>query len=302
MRKFNDKVFLFLLLLFVWNTASAQDEDLLSLLGDEKPRKEITKNAFKSTRVINNQSMEFLSPGTMDFIILHRFGQISEGMGNFFGLDQASMRMALDFGIMQNLMVGIGRSTYKKELDAFVKFAPIRQSTGSNSFPATIAISAGTTLNTLPWSDPARENFFTSRLAYYTQVIIGRKFNQNLSLQISPTMVHTNLVASQSIPNDVFASSLGGRVKVSKRMALTFDYTYVISGIDKTVYKDPLSFGLDIETGGHVFQLHFSNSTGMNERAFITETTGSWDKAEIRFGFNLSRMFQLKKQKEHSTQ
>lgn len=298
MEKFLNRISVFLLFLFVWTKASAQEEDLLNLLGTQEPRKEITKNAFKSTRVINNQSMEFLSPGTMDFIILHRFGQISEGMGNFFGLDQASMRMALDFGIMQNLMVGIGRSTYKKELDGFVKFAPIRQSTGPNNFPATIAISAGTTLNTLPWSDPARKNYFTSRLAYYTQVIIGRKFNQNLSLQISPTMVHNNLVASQSIPNDVFASSLGGRVKVSKRMALTFDYTYVISGIDKNVYKDPLSFGLDIETGGHVFQLHFSNSTGMNERAFITETTGSWDKAEIRFGFNLSRMFQIKKQKE----
>jgi hypothetical protein len=298
MKKLKQVILISLLLPISYNNASAQEEDLLDLLGKDKPQKEIIKNAFKSTRVINSQSMEFLSPGTMDFIILHRFGQISEGLGNFFGLDQASMRMALDFGIMQNLMIGIGRSTYKKELDGFVKYAPIRQSTGPNSFPATIAISAGTTLNTLPWSDPARKNYFSSRLAYYTQVIIGRKFNQNISLQLSPTMVHNNLVASQAMPNDVFASTLGGRVKVSKRMALTFDYTYVISGIDKNVYKDPLSFGLDIETGGHVFQLHFSNSTGMNERAFITETTGSWDKAEIRFGFNLSRMFQIKKQKE----
>jgi hypothetical protein len=298
MKSFSSTVYLFILFLISWNTASAQDEDLLKLLGEEKPKREITKNAFKSTRVINSQSMEFLSPGTMDFIILHRFGQISEGMGNFFGLDQASMRMALDFGIMQNLMVGIGRSTYKKELDAFIKYAPIRQSTGLNNFPATIAISAGTTLNTLPWSDPLRQNYFTSRLAYYTQVIIGRKFNENFSLQLSPTMVHNNLVSLQTIPNDVFATSLGGRVKVSKRMALTFDYTYIIQGVDKNTFKDPLSIGLDIETGGHVFQLHFSNSTGMNERAFITETTGSWDKAEIRFGFNLSRMFQIKKQKE----
>ena len=300
MKKFSSSVFVFILFLITWNTAMAQDEDLLKLLGEEAPKREITKNAFKSTRVINSQSMEFLSPGTMDFIILHRFGQISEGMGNFFGLDQASMRMALDFGIMQNLMVGVGRSTYKKELDAFIKYAPIRQSTGLNSFPATIAISAGTTLNTLPWSDPTRTNYFTSRLAYYTQVIIGRKFNENFSLQISPTMVHNNLVSLQTIPNDVFATSLGARIKVSKRMALTFDYTYIIQGVDKSTYKDPLSFGLDIETGGHVFQLHFSNSTGMNERAFITETTGSWDKAEIRFGFNLSRMFQIKKKRETS--
>lgn len=219
-------------------------------------------------------------------------------MSNFFGLDQASMRMALDFGLRDNLMVGIGRSTYKKEVDGFIKYAPIRQSTGVNSFPVTIAISGGTTLNTLPWSDPARQNYFTSRMAYYTQLIIGRKFSDKFSLQLSPTMVHQNLVASSIMPNDVFAAGIGGRYKVSKRMALTWDYSYLLYGVDMELYNNPLSIGVDIETGGHVFQLHFSNSTGMNERAFLTETTGSWDKTEIRFGFNLSRMFQIKKKKE----
>lgn len=296
------RIYLFILFLLIWNTAMAQEEDLLKLVGEDKPKREITKNAFKSTRVINSQSMEFLSPGTMDFIILHRFGQISEGMGNFFGLDQASMRMAFDFGLMQNLMVGVGRSTYKKELDGFIKYAPIRQSTGTHSFPATIAFSAGTTMNTLPWSDPGRINFFSSRLAYYGQVIIGRKFSENFSMQISPTIVHNNLAPLQAISNDVYAAGFGGRIKVSKRMALTWDYSYLIYGVNKTDYKDPLSIGVDIETGGHVFQLHFSNSTGMNERAFLTETTGSWEKAEIRFGFNLSRMFQIKKQKGQAKQ
>lgn len=300
MKRVSSTIYLFMLFLLTWNTAIAQEEDLLKLVGEDKPKREITKNAFKATRVINSQSMEFLSPGTMDFIILHRFGQISEGMGNFFGFDQASMRMAFDFGLLQNLMVGIGRSTYKKELDGFIKFAPIRQSTGTHSFPATIAITAGTTMNTLPWSDPGRINFFSSRLAYYGQVIIGRKFSETFSLQLSPTMVHNNLVAEQTMSNDAFAAGIGGRVKVSKRLALTWDYSRLIYGVDKNVYNDPLSVGLDIETGGHVFQLHFSNSTGMNERAFITETTGSWEKAEIRFGFNLSRMFQIKKQKEIS--
>lgn len=300
MKRVSSTIYLFMLFLLTWNTAIAQEEDLLKLVGEDKPKREITKNAFKATRVINSQSMEFLSPGTMDFIILHRFGQISEGVGNFFGFDQASMRMAFDFGLLQNLMVGIGRSTYKKELDGFIKFAPIRQSTGTHSFPATIAITAGTTMNTLPWSDPSRINFFSSRLAYYGQIIIGRKFSETFSLQLSPTMVHNNLVAKQTMSNDAFAAGIGGRVKVSKRLALTWDYSHLIYGVDKNVYNDPLSVGLDIETGGHVFQLHFSNSTGMNERAFITETTGSWEKAEIRFGFNLSRMFQIKKQKEIS--
>lgn len=298
MKKIGNILKILSLFLLVWDKASAQEEDLLKLIAEDKPKKEIVKNAFKATRVINSQSMEFLSPGTMDFIILHRFGQISEGMSNFFGLDQASMRMALDFGLKDNLMLGIGRSTYKKEVDGFIKYAPVRQSTGPGSFPATIAISGGATINTLPWSDPARQNYFTSRLAYYTQLIIGRKFSDEFSLQLSPTMVHQNLVANSSMPNDLFATGIGGRYKVSKRLALTMDYSYLFYGVDMDLYNNPLSVGVDIETGGHVFQLHFSNSTGMNERAFLTETTGSWDKTEIRFGFNLSRMFQIKKKKE----
>jgi len=279
------------------NNLWAQDEDLLKLLGDEKPKKERIKYAFKSSRVINGHSMEFLNPGTMDFRILHRFGQLNQGYKNFFGLDQASMRMGFDFGILQNLMAGVGRSTYKKEVDAYIKYAPIRQSTGPWSSPITFALVSGITMNGMPWTDPARKNFFTSRLSYYFQAIIGRKFSENFSLQVSPTMVHNNLVPLETNPNNIYAIGVGGRIKLSKRIAFTWDYSYVIIGMPDSGYYHPLSVGFDIETGGHVFQLHFSNSTGMNERAFITETTGQWGKAEVRFGFNLSRVFQIKKKK-----
>ena len=286
------------LLFTVSTTQAQQSDDLLSLLGKDKPKKERVTNAFKSTRVVNGHSMEFLAPGTMDFRILHRFGQIDKGYSNLFGLDQASMRMGFDFGILQNLMVGFGRSTYKKELDGFLKFAPIRQATGSGSFPLTIAMVAGMTYNTSPFTDTSIKNYNSSRIAYYFQTIIGRKFNDVLSLQVTPTMVHNNLVLLSSQPNDVYSVGLGGRIKFSKRMAFTFDYFKRITGLEKGVTYDPLSVGIDIETGGHVFQLHFSNSTGMNERAFINETTNRWDKAEIRFGFNLSRVFQIKKKKK----
>lgn len=286
-------------LCFTASTARAQQTgDLLSLLGKEKPAKERVTNAFKSTRVVNGHSMEFLSPGTMDFRILHRFGQIDKGYSNLFGLDQASMRMGFDFGILQNLMFGFGRSTYKKELDGFIKFAPVRQATGSGSFPVTIAMVAGMTYNTSPFTDTTIKNYNTSRIAYFFQTIIGRKFSEAISLQVTPTMVHNNLVMLQSQSNDVYSVGIGGRIKFSKRMAFTFDYFRRITGLEQGVTYDPLSVGIDIETGGHVFQLHFSNSTGMNERAFITETTNRWDKAEIRFGFNLSRVFQIKKKKK----
>ncbi len=291
------KYFLGIFLLFSAISSFAQDEDLLKLLGDEKPQKVRTKYAFKSPRVINGHSMEFLNPGTMDFRILHRFGEVNQGYKNFFGLDQASMRMGFDFGILQNLMVGIGRSTYKKEVDVFLKYAPIRQATGPWGSPITFALVAGMTMDGLPWADPDRKNFYTSRLAYYFQAIIGRKFSDGFTLQVSPTMVHKNLVQLQTDVNNIYAIGVGGRLKLSKRIAFTWDYHHVIIGMPDSGYYHPISVGFDIETGGHVFQLHFSNSTGMNERAFITETTGQFGKGDIRFGFNLSRVFQIKKQK-----
>ncbi len=291
-------IFKLLLLLLCSPAVKAQEtEDLLSLVDKEKPKKEFVKYAFKSPRVINGHSMEFLAPGTMDFRILHRFGEMNQGYKNFFGLDQASMRMGFDFGLYRNLMVGIGRSTFKKELDGFIKYAPIMQAKGEGSSPVTVALVAGIPMNTQPWTDPTINNYFSSRLAYYYQVIVGRKFTEGFTLQLTPTMVHNNLVPVHTQPNDVFALGVGGRLKVTKRMALTWDYFYLVNGIEKNVNYNPLSLGIDIETGGHVFQLHVSNATGMNERAFISETTNRWSKAELRFGFNLSRVFQLKKTK-----
>jgi hypothetical protein len=290
-----NRILTVIIIAFISFPALAQDStDLSFILGNEETKKEFVRNAFKSTRVINGHSMEFLAPGTMDFRILHRFGEVNKGFDNFFGLDQASMRMGFDFGISRNLMFGIGRSTYKKELDGFIKFAPISQA--KRGAPVTVALVTGMTMNTLPWPDTARKNYYTSRLAYYFQAIIGRKFSENLTLQVTPTMVHTNLTSIIN-PSDQYAIGLGGRYKFSKRMALMIDYFYRVNGRTEGSF-DPLSIGIDIETGGHVFQLHFSNATGMNERAFINETTSGWGKGDIRFGFNLSRVFQIKKNKK----
>lgn len=291
------RIFAVLAVLFFSAGVKAQEKDLLDLVDDGKEPNTIVTNAFKSIRIINGHSMEFLAPGTMDFRILHRFGQMNQGTKNLFGLDQASMRLGLDFGITKKLQLGVGRSTFKKELDGYIKYAPIRQSTGSHAFPVTIALVGGATINTLPFAEPTRTNYFSSRVAYYVQTIIGRKLSDRISLQLTPTMVHHNLVPLASQPNDVFAVGFGGRVKASQRIAFTWDYFYNINGLEKGVNYNPLSVGVDIETGGHVFQLHFSNAAGMNERAFITETTNTWEKVDLRFGFNLSRIFQLKKAK-----
>jgi hypothetical protein len=288
------QAFLCWLMLTLSFTAQAQEESLLDLLEEDEPEVEIVRAAFKSSRVINSHSMEMLSPGALDFRILHRFGPVSRGVYDMFGLDQASMRMGFDYGITRHLTVGIGRSTLKKELDGFVKFRALAQQKGKRNIPLSIVLISGMTMDGQRWADPNRTNYFTSRLAFYHQIIFGRKFNDWFTLQLTPGVVHRNLVALSTDDHDIYHAGVGGRLKLTKRIALTADYSYVFNPISPDS-KNPLSLGLDIETGGHVFQLHFSNAQGMNERAYLLDTNTSWGSGEIRFGFNLSRMFQIKR-------
>ena len=270
-------------------------------LGPDTVRKEFVTNAFKSSRVINGHSMEFIGKGVLDFRILHRFGPVNDGIKEFFGLDQASMRMGFDYGLSKNFTIGIGRSTLQKEMDGFVKFRPVHQATGPGGSPISLVLVAGMTVITEENDDSAKEVSFSSRAGYYYQAIIGRKFNQRFTLQLSPTLVHRNEVLAND-DNDIYALGIGSRFKLSKRIAFVVDYFYIFNGLPKEEYYNPLSLGVDIETGGHVFQLHFSNATGMNERAFIKETYNDWGKGEIRFGFNLSRVFTIGKKNREALQ
>ncbi len=292
------KLFL-LAILFCFTTSVlyAQDNDLLKLVDENKPKREYVDYSFKSTRVIMSHSMELLKPGTMDFRILHRFGNINDGGYEFFGLDHATMRMGFDYGISRNFMVGVGRSTNKKEFDGFLKYRVIHQSAGPHSLPLSLVVVAGSTLQTLKWNDPAKNYTFSDRLGYYYQIIIGRKFTDGISLQVSPTVLHRNIVPTINDPNDLYAIGAGGRFKLSKRISLNLDYYYRVNPNELDETLNPFSIGFDLETGGHVFQLHFTNAIGMNERIFLSETTNDWTKGDIQFGFNLSRIFQVKKKK-----
>ena len=284
-------------LLVCFSISSFSQEDLLQLTGKDSATKEYIASAFKSSRVINGHSMEFIGKGVLDFRILHRFGTVNQGIKEFFGLDQATMRMGFDYGLGKNLTMGIGRTTNLKELDGFVKFRPIHQANGPRGSPISLILVGGMSIITLKNNDPAKDVTFNSRLAYYYQAIIGRKFNQQFTLQLSPTIVHRNEVLAND-DNDTYAMGIGGRIKLSKRIAFVADYFYVLNGLPKEQNHNPLSLGVDIETGGHVFQLHFSNACGMNERAFITETLSDWGKGDIKFGFNLSRVFTIGKKKD----
>lgn len=291
--------FAFLLFLTVCSgIARAQEEDLLGLVGgNEEPKKEYVEYAFKSSRVIMSHSLEIIRPGVMDFRILHRFGNLNKGAYEFFGLDNATMRMGFDFGITRNFMVGVGRSTNRKELDGFLKYRLIHQARGPRALPFSMLFVAGSTMSLLKFADTSRKNYFSSRLAFYGQAIVGRKFSEGFSLQLMPTVVHRNLVATASDPSDLFALGVGTRLKLSRRISLNVDYYYRVNPNSKDGTKNPLSVGFDIETGGHVFQVHFTNAIGMNERVFLAETTNDWAKGDIQFGFNISRAFQIRKRK-----
>ena len=294
------KAIIFLVCLFsvTVNVSSQDSTDMLNLVGQDQPKKEYVYGAFKSPRVIMAHSMEMLRPGVLDFRILHRFGRVNGGAYEFFGLDgPATVRLGLDYGIIDNLTIGIGRSTFNKELDGYIKYRFIHQATGPRSSPVSLVAVAGTTVTTIKWSDPTRQNYFSSRVAYYGQAIVGRKFGEAVTLQLIPSILHRNLVPTENDPNDLFAAGIGGKIRLSNRVSFTLDYHYVINQNEASPFHNPLSLGLDIETGGHVFQLHFTNSKGMNERAYLAATEYQWSDGDIFFGFNISRQFQLKKKK-----
>ena len=269
-----------------------QDTSLLTGVESNRPKKEFVTHAFKSSRVINGHSMELIGKGVLDVRILHRFGTINGGASELFGLDEASMRLGFDYGLGKNLTIGMGRTTFKKELDGFIKWRLVRQARGGS--PVSWVLVAGISIYTFKNPDPQKEIKPSSRMGYYYQSIVGRKFTERFSFQLSPTLVHRNAVEAGDV-NDIYALGIGGRFKLSKRTAFVIDYFPVLNRPANSNTTNSLSVGFDIETGGHVFQLHFSNSTGMNERAFITDTHDSWGKGEIRFGFNLSRVFSVRK-------
>jgi hypothetical protein len=271
--------------------SEAQEEDLLALLGEEEETVNFTYATFKANRIINLHSVENTAKGVLDIKISHRFGFLNGGFSELFGLDQASIRIGADYGISPKLMVGFGRSSFEKTYDGFLKYKILRQSSGAKTMPVTASFLASTAIKTIPFQDPDRENFFSSRMYYVFQGLIGRKFNESLSLQLSPTLVHRNLVRTSTESNDVYSLGLGGRIKLNKRTSFNIEYIYVQPDQLAPGYRNSFSVGFDIETGGHVFQLHFTNSTSMIEKGFITETIGNWLDGDIHFGFNVSRVF-----------
>lgn len=275
-------------------------QSLLDLVEEEETT-DYAIGTFKTTRVINGHSVQSNGKKQLQFMIMHRFGMLNSGWRNLFGVDNATVRFHLEYGVTDWLDIGIGRSSFQKTYDAMAKAKVLRQSSGAKSMPISLSAFCSIAMNTSEWPEPDRPNYFSSRLSYTGQLLVARKFTDGFSAQLTPTVVHRNLVSTSEDKNDVFALGIGARQKITQSLTINVEYFYVfpdqiISPIQGQKVRDALSIGIDLETGGHVFQLHLTNSRGMVERFFVTETTGNWLDNGIHFGFNISRGFALGKE------
>lgn len=274
----------------------AQDDLMGELDKNTKPKVSYATATFKSTRVINGHSIESMAAKHLDFRISHRFGAINSGYKELFGLDQSKVRFSLEYGITDDLMVGVGRSSYQKTYDYFIKYKLLKQSSGARNMPVSVSLFVSDATNTLDSSPSLTFYNNLERQSYCSQILIARKFNDNISFQISPTVLHRNKTEEADDPNTLVAIGLGGRAKISKRTSINAEY-WLTPQTRNSIYTNCFSVGFDIETGGHVFQLHFTNSRGMVENQFIGQTTGKWGSGDIFYGFNISRTFSF----DHTT-
>ena len=295
MRSLNKGVLLgwaFGLLASMGNGSALAQDDLMDFFGeDDQPT--VVTSAFKAGRIINVQSPETSGEGEMNFIIAHRFGRLSDGWYDLFGLDNAQMRMGLDYGITDRIQVGVARSTFGKTLEGNVKWRFLEQMKGGGS-PVSLTGYSVAMRDGLRLPDDGIGRKGVHRMSYVHQLVVTRKWSPEFSLAVIPSLVHRNLVDQPDRPNDVSTMGMGFRYKLNRRMSVNGEYHYLLPRPIEDGLHNSLSLGLDIETGGHVFQLHVTHSRGMFERAFLAETPGRWQDGDLYFGFNINRVFQVR--------
>lgn len=279
------------LLLFAFNLASAQD-DLLNQLDVAIPEgKEIETAAFKGLQICNMQSTKMTSRGEWYMIVSHRFGDLTKGFDNFFGLDDANTEIGGIYGVADWLYLGGSRHTLDKIYELTAKYKLVNQL--KEGFPVTIVGYNTMDINSKLDKDLVPGLEFNNRLAFSTQLLVSRKFSESFSFQLNPIYIHKNLYEFElEEKNDFFIGS-GARYKISKRMSINLEYAARLNRVEgnSSTFQNPLTVGLDIETGGHVFQLVFSNSQSLNDVAFLSKPAGDWSGGPIYFGFNLYRVF-----------
>ena len=300
MKFMKNRHFFFLLIsgfLFFTNSIQAQD-DLMDLLESEEStdENEVTKSVFKSTRLILGHTTKMRHKKELELLISHRFGRVNSGSHELWGLDNSSVRIGLEYGISDKLGIGIGRSSFDKSFDTFAKYKLISQSSGKNSSPISLVLLSSMAIRTVPKKeDDPSYDLFKERLAFTYQAVFSRKFNDKFSLLLSPTFLLRNRPVDLTDEDKLFAIGIGGRYMVSKSVSINLETFQRLNEEENSTELNAVSLGVDIETGGHVFQLHLTNSQMTFERAFIAETSDDFFDGDIHFGFNISRTFSLGK-------
>ena len=294
----------FLLLLGAGFFSNAQNLDDL-MKESEKPQTNYATATFKGTRLIHGHSIEAPSKGVLQLMFSHRFGTLQDPLYTFMGMNQASIRFGFDYGLTKKLAVGIGRSsglggtTPPPTYDFYAKYRVVTQSTGAKNFPVSISLLGATAIDTEHWPNDGIPRTNADRFSYTAQALIARKFNEAFSLQLMPTFLHRNLTNSPDQKNTILALGIGGRIKLNKRVAFTAEYYATQNNTLGAGFYNPVAVGFDIETGGHVFQIMFTNSNGLIEPQFLGQTSTNFFSGAkgIRMGFNFSRVFTLKENK-----
>lgn len=273
--------------------------DLLSEIDTIKVDTKV-ESAFKSLKIVNIESTKLAAKGDFYFIVAHRFDYLKNGFDDFFGLDNANTQLKFLYGVKEWLTVHIARSGFQETYDLALKYRLQTQQKGG--FPLTLVGFSSVAVN----SEMKEKNYpnmsFSNRLSYVTQLLASRKFNDNFTLELAPAFFHENTIrdvfddsGNPILPNpqsnSQFAVGVGARYKFTKRWSVNMDYATHLNRTSESIYKNPLSIGVDLETGGHVFQMHFTNSRAMHETGYLGQTAGDWTKGEICFGFNLVRVF-----------
>lgn len=298
MSKSNILIFVFAWL-FIPNITFAQDDLLDMLESSQEPTTDYTIATFKSTRLVSGHSIETNSRGVLQFMIQHRFGTLNSGWRELWGLDNSTIRLGFVYGITDQLNIGFGRASFMKTYDGMLKWRFLRQKSGASNFPFSFTVVSSIYLNSTEWADPNRENYFSSRLSYHHALLVARKFGDKFSLQLMPTVLHMNLVEATEDQNTIYALGVGTSLKITGSLRFNVEYYYLPKDqIKSQQLTNSLSLGVDIETGGHVFQVHLTNSKGMTERFLVGNTTGKWGDGDIYFGFNISRVFNVGKTKK----
>lgn len=275
---------------------SSAQSDLFALLDstEQLPQKVFVEGTFKTVRLINGYTCETAPNTDLVFSISHRFGPMNGGMYEFFGLDQSTIRFGFEYGITDKLSVAIGRSSYEKLYDGFLKYKIARQS--SVGFPLTITWLSGMAIKSQKWTNTSLEYPFSARMYYVNEIFIAHKFNKHFSFQLMPALVHRNMVNTAEEQNLVGSVGIGGKYDVNNWLGFALEYYYLLPGHTADNFENSLAIGVEMETGGgHVFQVHIGNAQGMTEKAFIPETTGRWLDGDISLGFNIIRVFNLGK-------